>query len=447
MSNTTEKHKLYTSGFNDDSSVSSDEEKRQSKMSHFNMKSRLTESLKKTNKDQKNNSNKHIKRASSSNMVNNNNNNNEIEVYSLEDIKDSINSEDEENLKIKNEVSKGIEENNDLNSKLLLNPTEENLLFSLKNKISTFSSTDDILRDTIKLSLNPLNRTNKFSRSRSARTFMYEEKGDSKNYLLKSKKFGMAKNKNIITYILNLYIFSEFSNFNDLEKDTRFKLIFIPSINKQFTPNIQNLLSSLKMENDKSSQLTKFINGINELMKDKEYNEIQSRNKKFKICLILLNIILFLLIAGMGYSFYHFFYNIIQQELYIMISILVSAGVIALLLIIFFIVQLIRLVKLDLYIKYNNLNYMLINYNRFNDYIDEWNKDFFEVNKIIVSVPISLNYIMFNLEPYQSIEIKHLDMRWFIDKVYKDKKSMANDKEFIKYFIKVRSTLVENKNI
>ena len=342
MSNITEKHKLYTSGFNDDSSVSSDEEKRQSKMSHFNMKSRLTESLKKTNKDQKNNSNKHIKRASSSNMVNNNNNNNEIEVYSLEDIKDSINSEDEENLKIKNEVSKGIEENNDLNSKLLLNPTEENLLFSLKNKISTFSSTDDILRDTIKLSLNPLNRTNKFSRSRSARTFMYEEKGDSKNYLLKSKKFGMAKNKNIITYILNLYIFSEFSNFNDLEKDTRFKLIFIPSINKQFTPNIQNLLSSLKMENDKSSQLTKFINGINELMKDKEYNEIQSRNKKFKICLILLNIILFLLIAGMGYSFYHFFYNIIQQELYIMISILVSAGVIALLLIIFFIVQLIR---------------------------------------------------------------------------------------------------------
>lgn len=127
MSNITEKHKLYTSGFNDDSSVSSDEEKRQSKMSHFNMKSRLTESLKKTNKDQKNNSNKHIKRASSSNMVNNNNNNNEIEVYSLEDIKDSINSEDEENLKIKNEVSKGIEENNDLNSKLLLNPTEENL--------------------------------------------------------------------------------------------------------------------------------------------------------------------------------------------------------------------------------------------------------------------------------------------------------------------------------
>lgn len=449
MNSITEKHKLYTSGFNDDSSESSEEEKRPSKISHFLMKSHLTNSLKKINKDKKTNSYNGVKRASSSNTVNNNNNNNIIEAYSLEDIKVSINSEDEENLEIKKKVNKGIKEkeNNDLKSNLLLNPVEDNLLFNFKNKISTFSSTDDILRDTIKLSLNPINRTNKFSKSRSARTFMYEEKGDSKNYLLKSKKFGMAKNKNIITYILNLYIFSEFSNFNDLEKDTRIKLFFIPSINKQFTPNIQNVLSSLNMDNNKSNQLTKFINGINELMNDKEYNEIQRKNKNFKICLFLLNIILFLLIAGMSYSFYYFYDFIFKQEPKIMISILASAGIIALLLIVLFVIQLIRLVKLDLYIKYNNLNYMLINYSRFNDYIDEWNKDFFELNKIIVSVPISLNYIMFNLEPYQSIEIKHLDMRWFIDKVYKDKKSIANDKEFIKYFIKVRSTLVESKNI
>ena len=89
---------------------------------------------------------------------------------------------------------------------------------------------------------------------------------------------------------------------------------------------------------------------------------------------------------------------------------------------------------------------MLINYTRFNDYIEEWNKNFFEKNKIRVYIPISLNYIMFNLDPYQDIEIKHLDMKWFIEKVYKDKKSMTNDKEFIKYFIKVRSTLVDGNN-
>ena len=31
--------------------------------------------------------------------------------------------------------------------------------------------------------------------------------------------------------------------------------------------------------------------------------------------------------------------------------------------------------------------------------------------------------------------------------IYKDKKTIANDKEFIKYFIKVRSTLVESNTI
>ena len=90
---------------------------------------------------------------------------------------------------------------------------------------------------------------------------------------------------------------------------------------------------------------------------------------------------------------------------------------------------------------------MLINYTRFNDYIEEWNKNFFEKNKIRVSIPISLKYLMFNLDPFQDIEIKHLDMKWFIDKAYKDKKKMANDKEFIKYYIKVRSTLVDGNNI
>ena len=88
-----------------------------------------------------------------------------------------------------------------------------------------------------------------------------------------------------------------------------------------------------------------------------------------------------------------------------------------------------------------------MNYNRFNDYIEEWNKTFFENKKIRASVPISVNYIMFNLDPYQDIEIKHLDMKWFIQSVYKDRKTIANDKEFIKYFIKVRSTLVESNAI
>ena len=146
-------------------------------------------------------------------------------------------------------------------------------------------------------------------------------------------------------------------------------------------------------------------------------------------------------------SFYFFYSFIFDQEKIIKLSIIISSIILTIILIIAFIFKLVKLRKRKLYTEYNNLNYMLINYMRFNDYVEEWNKSFFENIKIRASVPISLNYIMFNLDPFQNIDIRHLDMKWFIERVYKNKNFMSKDKEFMKYFIKVRSTLFEGKNI
>ena len=118
-----------------------------------------------------------------------------------------------------------------------------------------------------------------------------------------------------------------------------------------------------------------------------------------------------------------------------------------LLLIIAIISKTIKFCKSNLYAEYNNLNYILINYSRFNEYIEERNKIFFENLKIRVITQISLKYLMFNLNPFQDIEIKHLNMKWFIDKTYKDNKSMINDKEFIKFYKKVRSTIADGNKI
>jgi hypothetical protein len=435
------------SGFHDDSISSEEIKRRTNNKSQFLIKSQMTDStnlIKNNNRSSINESEK-SKSSQNINLDVYGNDNNIILVNSLENIKSSINSEDEDNIKIKKEFKNNSDgNNNELNSNLLL-ATDDNILFNFKNKLSKISSTEEILRDTIKISLN---RTNKFNTSKLARIFTYEEMGKDEHYILKSKKFGKAKNRNIITYFLNLYIFSEFVNFPDLEKDNRFKLYFIPQTNKKFSPNnILNVLNSLKISNNHSDQFIAFINGLNELLNDREYKDIQKKNKRFKICLHISNIILFLLICGILVSAYFFRDLILDQEKIIKLSIIISAGIILLLLIIILIFQIIKFCKRNLYIEYNNLNYMLINYTRFNDYIEEWNKNFFEKNKIRVSIPISLKYLMFNLDPFQDIEIKHLDMKWFIDKAYKDKKKMANDKEFIKYYIKVRSTLVDGNNI
>jgi hypothetical protein len=363
-------------------------------------------------------------------------------------VKSSINSENEDNIQIiqiknKDNINIDINSNSNELSTNLLQTGDDNILFNFKNKLSKISSTDEIFRDTIKISMN---RLNKFNKSKLARVFTYEESGKNKHYSLKSKKFGISKNKNVITYILNLYIFSEFINFTALEKDTRFKIYFIPISDNLFTCNVVYVLNKLKINNDKSDQFIAFINGINELLKDKEYQDIQKNNKKFKINLFAIATFIFILICGIIFSFYYFLSFILAQENLTKYIIISSSGIIVLLLIILLFFKIVKLCKSNLYAEYNNLNYMLINYSRFSDYIEDWNKNFFENLKIRVNIPISMKYLMFNVDPFQDIEIKHLDMKWFIEKVYKDKKSMTNDKEFIKYFIKVRSTLVDGNN-
>ena len=435
------------SDFNDYNIYSDEETKRKSKnISNFLIKSHKSDSFNNNNNDSDSIKDNIKSKISHNTEKINNDNNNEDNNIMVRDSKYSINSEDEDNLKIKNIFIGSNEGNNELNTNLI-NPSDENLIFSVKNKLSHLSTTDDILRDTIKISMN---RINKFNTSKLARIFTYEENGKNNNYILKSRKFGMTKNNNIITYILNLYIFSEFTNFSKIEKDLRVNLYFLPITKNRFIPNV-DFLNKIKIKNDKSDQYIAFINGLNELLNDKEYNEIQKNNKKYAICLYISIIISFLLISSIIFYFLLFF-EVFSFEIFnnficaqgdkVKYLITISAGIIALILIILMIILLIKLKKKKLYIIYNNLNYMLINYTRFNEYIEEWNKNFFEENKIRISIPISLNYIMFNLDPYQDIEIKHLDMKWLIEKAYKGRKSIVNDKEFIKYFIKVRSTLV-----
>ena len=441
---TTQKSNFNNSGFNDDESVSSlnDTKRKTNGISHFLIKSHLTDSF---NNITKNNSNSFniSKKETDSNIdklkiENNDNEDNVISTKSFNS-KGSINAEDEENLKTK--------ETNELNTNLLIQE-DDSIFFNFKDKLSKLSNADDILRDTIKISMK---RNNRFNTSRLARTFIYEDIGKNSHSILKSQKFGTSKTNHIITYFLNLYIFSEFINFNNLEKDSRFKVYFIPKNNSKekfiLNNNIESILTHLNIKSKYSEQFTSFINGLNGLLNDKEYNDIQKSNKKYSICLYIVLIILLLLISGISFAFYYFYQFIFEQEDLIKYSIIASSGVIALILFIILIFQIKKLCRKNLFISYKKLNYMLMNYNRFNDYIEEWNKTFFENNKIRASVPISLNYIMFNLDPYQDIEIKHLDMKWFIESVYKDRKTIANDKEFIKYFIKVRSTLVDSNTI
>ena len=93
---------------------------------------------------------------------------------------------------------------------------------------------------------------------------------------------------------------------------------------------------------------------------------------------------------------------------------------------------------------YYDLRYLLINYNILYEHIDTWNKNLFENYKIRAIVPISLNYIMFNLNPYQSIEIKHLNMDEIKKKFYKSPKDLFKTQKEIKLFNAIKQNMFQN---
>ena len=127
----------------------------------------------------------------------------------------------------------------------------------------------------------PMNRPHKFSLSKMGHKFIYESNSKVTNYKINSKKFGFSKNSQIVTYLLSLFIFSEFLNLEELEKDTRFKVIFIKrnSQQKQFIiEDVNSLLNSLEIPNDRVSDFESFINGINSFLSESDYLNIQKKN-------------------------------------------------------------------------------------------------------------------------------------------------------------------------
>ena len=60
-------------------------------------------------------------------------------------------------------------------------------------------------------------------------------------------------------------------------------------------------------------------------------------------------------------------------------------------------------------LKYNVIRYLIENAHEHNKYIDDWNKSIFMSNGVNVSIPITLDYIMFNLNREVEIAIENID--------------------------------------
>ena len=264
----------------------------------------------------------------------------------------------------------------------------------------------------------PMNRPSKFSSDKMAHQFTYKSnpKSGLTNIILDSKNFALSKNSEIITYLLCLYAFSEFVNLDELENDKRFKVIILKKNKNRFEiENKEKFLNKLELlPKDKENDLQNFITDVNHFLEENDLEHKQKKQKEIYIifgysAIVLLLIIIFIILLVTDASI-----------LIIFMGIIIIAFCVA------FLVKIIRNTKV-LFLYYD-LEYFLLNHNKIMDCFEMWNRNLFENYKIRVTAPISTNYIMFNLNPYQDIEIQHLDMNWIKKKYKKNKKTVFADK-------------------
>ena len=244
----------------------------------------------------------------------------------------------------------------------------DGIITNAKNRNFTEVMMEDLFSNLYAI---PLNRPSKFSTSRMGHKFTYESNSKITSYKIDNIKFGLSKNSEIITYLISLFIFSEFLNLEELEKDKRFKVMFIKKnkIQKQFIiDDKKSLLNSLEIPNDKSNDFDMFLNGINDFLKEDEYINLQKKNKKKMISVYALIILIIVLILGIITAIY-FTISTLTKKDENKTSKIITLILLFMLIMIFgfgLVMKIIDANNLKLLFIYYDLRYLLINFNKIN---------------------------------------------------------------------------------
>ena len=234
---------------------------------------------------------------------------------------------------------------------------------------------------------------------------------DKRNFhidLFKSEKFAVCYNETIKTYLFNLYIFSEFTNPKLIENDQRVN-IYLLERNKEkdiFQYEIKELLENLNLASNKSDIIQNFLKDINSFFEEESYILLKQWKIKYKKTIIFLLILLIIIFLLSIKIFLIFRNRYIQFEYYI-----IGIYIVLIIIMLFYMKYIIqKIVNIDIYLLFNQIKYMINKENEIKQIINKWNQKEFESIRIKVSVPISLNYILFNLDPFQNILIENLDI-------------------------------------
>ena len=308
------------------------------------------------------------------------------------------------------------------------------------NKLEEFNNNDeikeiDILDKSYEIPLNMFRYPNN-----SKEIIFEDDEKNSKIILLNSKKFCIRKSPIIETFLVNLFIFSEFVDPFSIEKNNQINVIFVKKNNKEnkYIIDLNTILHKLKLNDENNNDFVEFFKGINLFFENESFQNMKSTNLKFKVK------IYFIILTSSITTIFSIIQLFILSLSKLYYFILISLIILCILLLFCYFEQ---YKHMNLYLLYNELDYYLKSYNSISSYVEDYNTKIFSHINIRATVPVSFNYIMFNKEPEKVIEIKHFDMIYYKRYFYPNVKEIKNNENFIKQFIELRGNTTISEGI
>ena len=308
------------------------------------------------------------------------------------------------------------------------------------NKLEEFNNNDeikeiDILDKSYEIPLNMFRYPNN-----SKEIIFEDDEKNSKIILLNSKKFCIRKSPIIETFLVNLFIFSEFVDPFSIEKNNQINVIFVKKNNKEnkYIIDLNTILHKLKLNDENNNDFVEFFKGINLFFENESFQNMKSTNLKFKVK------IYFIILTSSITTIFSIIQLFILSLSKLYYFILISLIILCILLLFCYFEQ---YKHMNLYLLYNELDYYLKSYNSISSYVEDYNTKIFSHINIRATVPVSFNYIMFNKDPEKVIEIKHFDMIYYKRYFYPNVKEIKNNENFIKQFIELRGNTTISEGI
>ena len=229
--------------------------------------------------------------------------------------------------------------------------------------------------------------------------------------------FGLIKCENITTYFLGMVACSQFTNPEQVENNKELNVKFLYRGNKNRSNGIGikgnnevfKLPPDFKIDKIELSKMKHFITAVNQFFYTSEYMQTVSEittNKKLRCILIF---IMFCIIIGCFWFLGNDVYKLIRGEIsidYLFLIKNIGLSVVIILLLFLSKRSIGKLLKVPFRFLEETISYRIKHAEEVEEFIEKWNEELFIGKHVRIWIPASLDYVMFNSDLYQNIQME-----------------------------------------